>query len=237
MRDGVLSSTVCFQHSMRLRLVETSSSLPTARVSGRSSRGVRDRVVGVDAAPEMRELALAKLQDAGKSNVELWVHHPLAGRQIKTITRTSLRSGFRTFPRPMPTGPGAAFHDALRPGGRRFPWMRNATISRGTTSRLATARARERDELRGLEDGRASRIIRLSSEPARLARDPRDAALTRTLTEQARSSPTVSAAPPLLPHVPTPRRRMNPPKAMFCTAHGIMSLRRRIAPHRGAPGP
>ena len=31
------------------------------------------RVVGVDAAPEMRELALAKLQDAGKSNVELWV--------------------------------------------------------------------------------------------------------------------------------------------------------------------
>src|SRR4029078_7498555 len=31
------------------------------------------RLVGVDAAPEMRELALAKLQDAGKSNVELWV--------------------------------------------------------------------------------------------------------------------------------------------------------------------
>ena len=31
------------------------------------------RVVGVDAAPEMRELALAKSQDAGKSNVELCV--------------------------------------------------------------------------------------------------------------------------------------------------------------------
>jgi len=34
---------------------------------------VATSVVGVDAAPEMRELALAKLQDAGKSNVELWV--------------------------------------------------------------------------------------------------------------------------------------------------------------------
>src|SRR4051794_31711551 len=32
------------------------------------------RVVGVDAAPKMRELALAKLHDAGKSNVELSVH-------------------------------------------------------------------------------------------------------------------------------------------------------------------
>jgi hypothetical protein len=31
---------------------------------------VATSVVGVDAAPEMRELALAKLQDAGKSNVE-----------------------------------------------------------------------------------------------------------------------------------------------------------------------
>src|ERR1700755_3060641 len=31
------------------------------------------RVVGVDAAPEMRECALAKLQDAGKNNVELRV--------------------------------------------------------------------------------------------------------------------------------------------------------------------
>jgi hypothetical protein len=38
MRDGVWSSTVCFRHSMRSRLVETSSSSPTARVVDDPSR-------------------------------------------------------------------------------------------------------------------------------------------------------------------------------------------------------
>src|SRR3954468_23650121 len=74
MPNGVLTSIECIQHSMRLRLVETSLELAygTGEWTIRLAE-LATSVVGVDAAPEMRELALAKLQDAGKSNVELWV--------------------------------------------------------------------------------------------------------------------------------------------------------------------
>src|SRR4051812_25237327 len=100
MPDGVLSSIECIQHSMRLRLVETSLELAygtgewTIRLAEFATSVVRvdaapefaTSVVGVDAAPEMRELALAKLQDARKTMSSCGLTISSAGSQIRTKT-------------------------------------------------------------------------------------------------------------------------------------------------------
>ena len=74
MRDGAESATERIPHSMRSRLAV--DVLELAYGTGEWTIRLADvatRVVGVDAAPEMRELAPAKLQDAGESTVELRV--------------------------------------------------------------------------------------------------------------------------------------------------------------------
>ena len=78
------------------------------------------RVVGVDAAPEMRELALAKLQDAGKSNVELWVDDLFSWQPDQDYDVVFFAFWLSHVPESDAYRFWRSVHDALRPGGRFF---------------------------------------------------------------------------------------------------------------------
>ena len=185
MPDGVLSSIECIQHSMRLRLVETSSSLPTARVSGRSvSRRSATSVVGVDAAPEMRELALAKLQDAGKSNVELWVDDLFSWQPDQDYDVVFFAFWLSHVPESHTDRFWRSVHDALRPGGRFFLVdAARAVLERNVIHGSRLPDRESATELRRLEDGREFRIFKRSFDPDRLARDLRDHGLDASFVE------------------------------------------------------
>jgi SAM-dependent methyltransferase len=78
------------------------------------------RVVGVDAAPEMRELALAKLQDAGKSNVELRVDDLFSWQPDQDYDVVFFAFWLSHVPESRAHRFWRSVHDALRPGGRFF---------------------------------------------------------------------------------------------------------------------
>ncbi|HEU5185122.1 MAG TPA: class I SAM-dependent methyltransferase, partial [Gemmatimonadaceae bacterium] len=81
---------------------------------------VATSVVGVDAAPEMRELALAKLQDAGKSNVELWVDDLFSWQPDQDYDVVFFAFWLSHVPESHTDRFWRSVHDALRPGGRFF---------------------------------------------------------------------------------------------------------------------
>jgi demethylmenaquinone methyltransferase/2-methoxy-6-polyprenyl-1,4-benzoquinol methylase len=117
-------------------------------------------VVGVDAAPEMRELALAKLQDAG---IVFWLSH---------VPESHTDRFWRSV------------HDALRPGGRLF--LVDAAREVPERNIIHGSQPPDRDsatELRRLEDGRTFQIIKRSVDPDRLARDLRDHGLDASVVE------------------------------------------------------
>ena len=134
MPDGVLSSIECIQHSMRLRLVETSSSLPTARVSGRSvSR--RWRPLSSESMQRRRcaNSLWRSCRMPGRATSSSGLTISSAGSQIRTMTSSSSRSGFRTFPRAIPTGSGAASTTRFAPEAASSSWMPHGRSWRGTS--------------------------------------------------------------------------------------------------------
>ncbi len=137
------------------------------------------RVVGVDAAPEMRDLALAKLQDAGKSNVELLVDDLFTWRPDRDYDVVFFAFWLSHVPESHTARFWRSVHDALRPGGRFFLVDAADAVVEGNVihgSRSATERRR-------LEDGREFRIVRRSLDPDRLARELREHGLDVTVVE------------------------------------------------------
>jgi len=142
------------------------------------------RVVGVDAAPEMRELALAKLQDAGKSNVELWVDDLFSWQPDQDYDVVFFAFWLSHVPESDAYRFWRSVHDALRPGGRFF--LVDAARSVLDRNVIHGSRLPDRGsatELRRLEDGREFRIIKRSFDPDRLARDLRDHGLDASFVE------------------------------------------------------
>jgi len=142
------------------------------------------RVVGVDAAPEMRELALAKLKDAGKSNVELRVGDLFSWQPDQDYDVVF----FAFWLSHVPESHGYRFwrtvHDALRPGGRFF--LVDGARAVPERNVMHGSRLPDRDraaELRRLEDGREFRIIKRALDPDRLARDLRQHGLDASFVE------------------------------------------------------
>ena len=78
------------------------------------------RVVGVDGATEMREMALEKLQDAGKSNVELWVDDLFSWQPDQDYDVVFFAFWLSHVPESHTDRFWRSVHDALRPGGRFF---------------------------------------------------------------------------------------------------------------------
>jgi demethylmenaquinone methyltransferase/2-methoxy-6-polyprenyl-1,4-benzoquinol methylase len=142
------------------------------------------RVVGVDAAPEMRELALAKLQDAGKSNVELRVGDLFSWQPDRDYDVVFFAFWLSHVPESHARRFWRSVHDALRPGGRFFL----VDAGRAVPERNVIYGSRLPDrgsvtELRRLEDGREFRIINRSFDPGRLARDLRECGLDASFVE------------------------------------------------------
>jgi demethylmenaquinone methyltransferase/2-methoxy-6-polyprenyl-1,4-benzoquinol methylase len=142
------------------------------------------RVVGVDAAPEMRDLALAKLQEAGKRNVELVVDDLFAWRPDQDYDVVF----FAFWLSHVPASQGHRFwrsvHDALRPGGRFFFVDAARAVVEGNVLHGSRPPDRERaTELRRLEDGREFRIVKRSFDPDRLVRDLREHGLDASVVE------------------------------------------------------
>jgi hypothetical protein len=198
MPDGVLSSVVCFQHSMRLRLAETSSSLPTARGNGRSVS--RSRRPDWSESMQRRRCANSlwrscRMPARATSSSELTISS--AGSRIRTMTSSSLRSGFRTFPRAMPTGSGAACTTRFAPEAASSSWMPHPRSPRGTSFTvrncpIATARP-------STGDSRTVGRIGLSSArsiPTGSREIFVNTALKRALSRRASSSSTDSADVP-----------------------------------------
>src|SRR4051794_25977279 len=143
------------------------------------------RVVGVDAAPEMRDLALAKLQDAGKSNVELWVDDLFSRQPDQGYDVVFLAFWLSHVPESQAYRFWRCVHDALRrPGGRFF--LVDAARAVPERNVIHGSQLPDRDsatELRRLEDGRAFRIVKRSFDPDRLARDLREHGLDASFVE------------------------------------------------------
>jgi len=140
------------------------------------------RVVGVDAAPEMRELALAKLQDAGKSNVELWVDDLFSWQPDQDYDVVFFAFWLSHVPESDACRFWRSVHDALRPGGRFFVVdAARAVVERNVIRGLPDRESAT--ELRRLEDGREFRIIKRSFDPDRLARDLREHDLDASFVE------------------------------------------------------
>ena len=109
-------------------------------------------VVGVDAAPEMRELALVKLQDAGKSNVELWVDDLFSWQPDQDYDVVFFAFWLSHVPESDTYRFWRSVHDALRPGGRFSSWMPHARSWTGTSFTVRDcpiARARRAQATRG----------------------------------------------------------------------------------------
>ena len=152
-----------------------------------------------------------------------------AGSQIKTMTSSSLRSGFRTFPRAMPTGSGAAFTTRFAPEAASSSWMPHARSWRGTSFTvrdcpIARARLSSGDSRTVGSFGLSSvRSIPTGSREIFVT-----TALTRALSRRASSSSTDSA------DVPSPtwdysRGARVQAKAVIGTSLGV---RRRSCDHR-----
>ena len=145
---------------------------------------VATSVVGVDAAPEMRELALAKLQDAGKSNVELWVDDLFSWQPDQDYDVVFFAFWLSHVPESHTDRFWRSVHDALRPGGRFFLVdAARAVLDRNVIHGSRLPNRESATELRRLEDGREFRIFTRSFDPHRLARDLRDHGLDASFVE------------------------------------------------------
>lgn len=145
---------------------------------------VATRVVGVDAAPEMRELALAKLQDAGKSNVELRVDDLFSWQPGRDYDVVFFAFWLSHVPESHTDRFWRSVHDALRPGGRFFLVdAAPAVLERNVVHGSQPPDHESATELRRLEDSREFRIVERSLDPDRLARDLRDHGLDASFVE------------------------------------------------------
>ena len=128
------------------------------------------RVVGVDAAPEMRDLARAKLHDAGKSNVELSVDDLVTWQPDRDYDVVFFAFWLSHVPDSHVDRFWRSVHDALRPGGRFF--LVDAAHAAVEGNVIDAVRPPDRaTELRRLEDGQEFRIVKRSLDLDRLARD------------------------------------------------------------------
>jgi demethylmenaquinone methyltransferase/2-methoxy-6-polyprenyl-1,4-benzoquinol methylase len=142
------------------------------------------RVVGVDAAPEMRDVALAKLQDAGKSNVELLVDDLFSWQPDRAYDVVFFAFWLSHVPGSQADRFWRGVHDALRPGGRFFLVDATRAVVEGNVIHGSRLPDRESaTELRRLEDGREFRIVKRSFDPDRLARDLREHGLDTSFVE------------------------------------------------------
>jgi SAM-dependent methyltransferase len=133
------------------------------------------RVVGVDAAPEMRELALAKLQDAGRRNVELRVDDLFSWQPDRGYDVVFFAFWLSHVPESHAARFWRSVHDALRPGGRFFLVDAARAVVEGNVIHGSRPPDRESaTEFRRLEDGREFRIVKRSPDLDRLARDVRE---------------------------------------------------------------
>src|SRR5689334_1600511 len=141
-------------------------------------------VVGVDAAPEMRDLALAKLQDAGKRNVELQVGDLFTWQPDRDYDVVFFAFWLSHVPDSHAHRFWRSVHDALRPGGRFFfVDAAHAVVEGNVIHALRPPDRESATELRRLEDGREFRIVRRSFDPDRLARDLREHGLDASFVE------------------------------------------------------
>jgi len=142
------------------------------------------RVVGVDAAPEMREVALAKLQDAGKSNVELGVDDLFTWQPDQDYDVVFFAFWLSHVPESDAYRFWRSVHDALRPGGRFFLVDAARTVvDRNVVHGSPRSDRESATELRRLEDGREFRIVKRSFDPDRLVRDLREHGLDASFVE------------------------------------------------------
>src|SRR4051794_27968933 len=142
------------------------------------------RVVGVDAAPEMRELALAKLQDAGKSNVDLRVDDLFSWQPDQDYDVVFFAFWLSHVPESDAYRFWRGVHDALRPGGRFFLVdAAPAVVERNVIQGSRRPDPQSATELRRLEDGREFRIINRSFDPDRLEQDLREHGLDASFVE------------------------------------------------------
>ena len=141
-------------------------------------------VVGVDAAPEMRELALAKLQEAGNSNVELRVDDLFSWQPDLAYDVVFFAFWLSHVPESHAHRFWRSVHDALRPGGRFFfVDAARAVVEGNVMDALRLPDRESATELRRLEDGREFRIFTRSPDPDRLARDLREHDLDASFVE------------------------------------------------------
>jgi demethylmenaquinone methyltransferase/2-methoxy-6-polyprenyl-1,4-benzoquinol methylase len=132
-------------------------------------------VVGVDAAPEMRELALAKLRVAGKSNVELRVDDLFTWQPDRDYDVVFSSFWLSHVPESHAHRFWRSVHDALRPGGRFFLVdAADAVMERNVIDDSPLPDRKGATELRRLEDGREFRIIKRSFDLGQLVRDLRE---------------------------------------------------------------
>jgi SAM-dependent methyltransferase len=141
-------------------------------------------VVGVDASPEMREVALAKLQEAGASNVELLVDDLFTWRPDRDYDVVFFAFWLSHVPESHADRFWRSVHDALRPGGRFFLVDATSAVVEGNV--IDALRPPDREsatELRRLEDGREFRIVKRSFDPDRLVRELREHGLDASFVE------------------------------------------------------
>jgi demethylmenaquinone methyltransferase/2-methoxy-6-polyprenyl-1,4-benzoquinol methylase len=132
----------------------------------------------------MRELALAKLQDAGKSNVELRVDDLFSWQPDQDYDVVFFAFWLSHVPDSHADRFWRSVHDALRPGGRFF--LVDAARAVPERNVIHGSQPPDRDsaaERRRLEDGREFRIIKRSLDPDRLARDLREHGLDASFVE------------------------------------------------------
>jgi demethylmenaquinone methyltransferase/2-methoxy-6-polyprenyl-1,4-benzoquinol methylase len=142
------------------------------------------RVVGVDASPEMRDLALAKLQDAGRSNVELRVDDLFSWQPDQDYDVVFFAFWLSHVPESHADRFWRSVHDALRPGGRFFLVDAGRAVLEGNVIHGPQPPDRESaTERRRLEDGREFRIVQRSFDPERLTRDLREHGLDAGFVE------------------------------------------------------
>jgi demethylmenaquinone methyltransferase/2-methoxy-6-polyprenyl-1,4-benzoquinol methylase len=132
----------------------------------------------------MRELALAKLQDAGKSNVELRVDDLFTWQPDRDFDVVFFAFWLSHVPESHADRFWRSVRDALRPGGRFFLVdAARAVLDRNVIHDPRPPDRESATELRRLEDGREFRIFTRSVDPDRLVRDLRDHGLDASFVE------------------------------------------------------
>ena len=145
----------------------------------------------------MRELALAKLQDAGKSNVELWVDDLFSWQPDQDYDVVFFAFWLSHVPESDADRFWRSVHDALRPGGRFFLVdAARAVLERNVIHGSRMPDRESATELRRLEDGREFGFSGVRSIPTGSREIFVTTALTRALSRRASSSSTDSADVP-----------------------------------------